>query len=148
MNKSPAGRWDEMTSEEARTLNESFLSRWDEMTLEEVRTLWFYGGYGTRDDFPGIAAALFRMVRGVTRRARRSLAEHFASLAVRRGVRAALALLAVVLRVTERPAVPSRMSGRTVRRLLPQAGHGALAPVRGSPPHLRMCPVMPGAPPM
>lgn len=114
-------------------MNKSLAALWDEMTLEEARTLWHWGGYGTRDDFPGIAAALFRMVRGVTRKARRGLAEHFASLAVRRGVRAALALLAVVLRVTERPAVPSRMSGRAVRRLLPQAGHGALAPVRGSP---------------
>jgi len=57
-------------------------------------------------------------------------------------------LLALLLRVTERPAPPSQVRGRTVRRLQSQAGHGALAPVRGSPPHPRMCFVMPGAPPM
>lgn len=72
-----------------------------------------------------------------------------------RGVRslsgrpAVVALLALLLRVTERPAVPSRVCRRTVRRLLPQAGHGALAPVRGSPIRaLHMCSVIPGAPPM
>lgn len=71
-----------------------------------------------------------------------------------RGVRslsgrpAVVALLALLLRVTERPAVPSRMRGRTVRRLLPQAGHGAVMPSRGSPIRaLHMCPDMPGDPP-
>lgn len=118
----------------------------DDMTTEDARTIWYLGGFGTREDFPGVGAALFRMVRGVTRRARRRLAEDFASLAVRRGVRAALALLAVVLRSVERPVLPS--GDRPVRRLLPQAGHGAVAPVRGSPPHLITCPVVPGDPPM
>ncbi|WP_371749319.1 hypothetical protein [Streptomyces sp. NBC_00280] len=64
-----------------------------------------------------------------------------------RGRAAMVALLALALRVTERPAPPSQVRGRTVRRLQSQAGHGALAPVRGSPLHPRMCSVMPGAPP-
>lgn len=32
------------------------------VTRREVRAMWTYGGYGTRDDYPGTGPALFRMV--------------------------------------------------------------------------------------
>lgn len=118
-----------------------------DMTDEHARIIWRWGGFGDDDSFPGARVALARMLRGVTPAARRQLAQHFASLAVRRGPLAALALLRLVLPLAPVPAV--RHSRTECRRMLPQAGHGAIAPVRGSPERaLRMCPVMPGAPPM
>lgn len=68
-----------------------------------------------RPDRARLVADLMRMVRSLSGRA------------------AVVALLALLLRVTERPAPPSQVRGRTVRRLLSQAGHGAVAPSRGSP---------------
>ncbi|WP_371584547.1 hypothetical protein [Streptomyces sp. NBC_01314] len=62
------------------------------------------------------------------------------------GRSAVVALLALALRMTERPAPPSQVRGRTVRRLQSQAGHGALAPVRGSPLAAGFPLSIPGAP--
>lgn len=118
-----------------------------DMPEEHARIVWKWGGFGDEHDFPGARVALARMLRGVTPAARRQLARHFASLAVRRGPLAALALLRLVLPLAPVPDV--RHSRTECRRMLPQAGHGAIAPVRGSPERaLHMCPVMPGAPPM
>jgi hypothetical protein len=118
---------------------------WD-MPEEHARIMWKWGGFGDEHDFPGVRVMLARVCRGVTPAARRMLARHFASLAVRRGPLAALALLRLVLPLVPAPVV--QRPGGAVRRLLPQAGHGAVAPSRGSPLRvLHMCPVMPGAPP-
>lgn len=68
---------------------------------EHALTLWRFGGYGTREDFPGARRATLAMLRGVDRSGRRALARVFASLAPRSGVRAVLALLRVL---TIRPA--------------------------------------------
>lgn len=82
-----------------------------------------------RPDRARMVRDLMRMVRSLSGRA------------------AVVALLALLLRVTERPAPPSQVHGRTVRRLKSQAGHGALAPVRGSPLAAGFPLSIPGAPP-
>lgn len=117
-----------------------------DMPEEHARIIWRCGGFGDDHDFPGVRVMLARVLQPVTRTARRYLARHFASLAVRRGPRAALALLHRFVPLATVPAVPRFRA--ECRRMLPQAGHGAVAPVRGSPERaLHMCPVIPGAPP-
>lgn len=103
----------------------------EDMSPEDALSLWRFGGFGDEYDFPGVSAALFRMVRGVTPAAQRRLMQDLSLLANRRGALAALALLRLVLPLAPVPAV--RHSRTECRRMLPQAGHGAIAPVRGSP---------------
>ncbi|MFB7484838.1 hypothetical protein ACFUEM_38690 [Streptomyces anulatus] len=91
----------------------------------------------------GYLAVLEFMAAGAVRVDRGRMARVMRSLPTGRpGV---FALLALVLRMTKAPA-PGWAAGPTLRRLVPQAGHGASAPVRGSPRGvLTACP--PGAPP-
>ncbi|WP_371634514.1 hypothetical protein OG693_39905 [Streptomyces sp. NBC_01259] len=91
----------------------------------------------------GYLAVLEAMAAGSVRVDRGRMAHVMRSLPMGRpGV---LALLVLVLRMTKAPAL-SWAAGPVVRRLVPQAGHGASAPVRGSPGRvLTACP--PGATP-
>lgn len=69
--------------------------------------LWTYGGYGTRDDFPGARLATLFMLQGTDRAGRRGLARLFASLAPHVGIRAVLALLRALTHRPARIALPS-----------------------------------------
>ncbi|MCW5254717.1 hypothetical protein [Streptomyces sp. SHP 1-2] len=87
------------------------------MPEEHARILWTLGGFGTREDFPGVRAAAVRMLQGVTASARRSLARFFASLAPRQGVTALAALL-------------HSLAGRPVGIPLPVPAPRSLSPQR------------------
>ena len=67
-----------------------------DMNDEHALILWRFGGFGTREDFPGARLATLFMLRGVDRSGRKALARVFASLAPHSGVRAVLALLRVL----------------------------------------------------
>lgn len=117
----------------------------DDMSDEDFATIARCTGLdSTPDRSPaGYLAMVEAMAAGVVRVDRRRMARVMRSLPMGRpGV---FVLLALVLRMTE---VPASMwaAGPMLRRLVPQAGHGASAPVRGSPRlALTACP--PGAPP-
>lgn len=123
-----------------------FLTRFSD---DQLAIVWRFGGFG---DGPGDRQA--RPYPG-----RHEMARHLRFLpgswreALRRAVLAAgdrpelaalRALLSAVLAVRFRP---SSLPAPAPRALAPQAGHGALAPVRGSPLAARLPVSIPGAPP-
>ncbi|WP_121832815.1 hypothetical protein [Streptomyces sp. S1] len=63
------------------------------MSNEDAEILWRYGGYGSRENFPGARLATLFMLRGVDKAGRRGLARLFASLAPHHAVRLVLAVL-------------------------------------------------------
>lgn len=128
----------------------------DSWSDEELEILWRFGGFEDaammdrpktdqrRSMLRGAARAgecgvlrsrvrrdlmALAMLRGMTRFARRELARLFASLAPHDWVRAVVALAHRTVAGTSRP--PQQHA--PVRRMVSQAGHGVLAPVRGSP---------------
>lgn len=96
------------------------------MSDDHALILWRFGGYGSREDFPGARRATLAMLRGVDRSARKALARIFASLAPHSGVRAVLALLRVL---AHRPA-PIALPAPAPRALTPQRGWHRLTPAR------------------
>lgn len=96
------------------------------MSDDHALILWRFGGYGTREDFPGARRATLLMLRGVDRSARKALARIFVSLAPRSGVRAVLALLRVL---AHRPA-PIALPAPAPRGLAPQRRCHRLTPAR------------------
>ncbi|MFJ9427980.1 hypothetical protein [Streptomyces sp. NPDC101249] len=129
------------------------------MTEDDLDILWRYGGYerthGPRPHRRELT--VLRMVGAATKYARRALARLFASLSPARLVAAVAphCLIRVVAAFLRRTAdgmarIPRSMAAHPpARRMLSQAGHGAVVPSRGSPVSaLHMCHVMPGAPPM
>lgn len=116
---------------------------------KDARTLWRFSGcedvYG--GPYPGRTTAVAQAIRMMSRSGRTDLSSLFVLPGrVTIGGRP-LRRLRLVLPLAPVPAV--RRSHPECRRLLPQAGHGAVAPSRGSPLRvLHMCPVMPGDPPM
>jgi hypothetical protein len=97
-----------------------------DMDDEHALILWRFGGYGTREDFPGARLATLRMLRGVDRSGRKAMARVFASLAPHSGVRAVLALLRVL---AIRPA-PVALPAPAPRALTPQRGWHRSTPAR------------------
>ncbi|MFH0246560.1 hypothetical protein ACGRHY_29990 [Streptomyces sp. HK10] len=99
-------------------------------TAEDARIWWKFGEGGEEEEFPGAAAVWARGLRTVNRCLTTDLTDLFASLIPG----AALSVLLFLVRREAGPApVPVWAAARPVRRMRPQAGHGAVAPVRGSP---------------
>lgn len=96
------------------------------MSEEDALVLWYYGGYGTRENFPGARVATLLMVRGFNASGRKALARLFASLGPNSGIRAALALLRSL---ANRPA-PIALPAPTLRALAPQRRYHRLTPTR------------------
>ncbi|NEE38378.1 hypothetical protein G3M53_74900 [Streptomyces sp. SID7982] len=96
------------------------------LSEEDALILWYHGGYGSREDFPGARVATLRMIRGVSRSARRGLARAFAALAPSSAVRALSALLRAL---TARPAGVALPAPAPVR-LTPQGRFNRFTPAR------------------
>lgn len=96
----------------------------ENMSEEEAQILWKCNGYEA--EFPGRVRAILYMVQGVTRRALRSLAEFFASLAPHSG---AVALAALLRILTIRPAGIA-LPAPAPRSMSPQRRCHRLTPAR------------------
>lgn len=115
--------------------DEEFAQFLADMTDEEFAAVAFAAGM---DSVPsrtpaGYLAVFEAMAAGVCSPDRARLARTVSRTRRLSARPAVVALRALFLRAVARPAVPAGARWRAVRRLLPQAGHGAVAPARGDP---------------
>ncbi|MBT2395939.1 hypothetical protein [Streptomyces sp. ISL-100] len=96
------------------------------LSEEDALVLWYYGGYGSRESFPGARLAALLMLRGVNESGRKTLARVFASLSPHSGIRAVLALLRSL---ANQPA-PIALPAPALRVLAPQRRCHRFTPTR------------------